>query len=56
MSNFATKGRLKGGNYWRNVIALDNYFGRHEYGYIFCDDNSDTKVYREYEIEFKELK
>lgn len=45
MSNFKCKVKIKGEI--KEVNALDNYFGHHQYGY---DDGN--KVYREDEVEF----
>lgn len=48
MSNYFTKARRKGKKDWENVIMLDNYFGRHQYGVEF----KNGEILKEEDVEF----
>lgn len=44
MSNFFTKAKRPGKDYFEDVEMLDNYYGAHRYGVKFI---SDGKIYEE---------
>jgi hypothetical protein len=49
MSSYYTKVKIKKTGEIVDVLAIDDYFSRHEYGYKIADT-----VYHEYEVEFLE--
>lgn len=49
MSNYFTRAQRPNGTEFEDVIMVDDYFGKHEYGVEFLDG----QVYREEECEFK---
>ena len=55
MSSYYTKIKVKATGEILDVMALDDYFGKREYGYLpndyIKDDGSEKRAYRESEIE-----